>query len=196
MSWARGLSANEYSDIYREYHRIALEHYNTAATFNAAGLVAVMFGQFTLLALLEGKGHFLQIGLWFNIPIAFTMMALFAGFGILMLAYYLVAFPMAMLIAVYMIVVALGRYFIVNYFTFANFIEQLRDCDGTKALTTLERKMIDDIEGRFPLVAGLWNSRISAFKSSSYMDVIACALYILMSFGVLNAALWLPAFGH
>jgi len=161
---------DEYSYKYCEYHRIALSYYNSAAQFNATALVAVVFGQFTILTLLEGMGRLLRIGFWPNIPIEF-------------------------LIVVYVLILCLGCYFIVNYFMFARFIEKLRECSGTTSLTTLENRMINDIRAQLPLVAWLRDRRKSAF-GWQYLDVGACAVYVVVSCWILKAALWLPMLRH
>jgi hypothetical protein len=160
----------EYGSDFWNIHRIALQHYNTAATFNAAGFVAVAFGQFGVLTLLEGKGRLLRIGCYVNLPIL-------------------------TFIFVYALILLLGCYFIINWLMFARFIEQLRKCDGTQALTALEDRMITDIKTRLPLVALLRNGR-NAILGRPLADIGACVLYLVLSMVILKAALWLPVVGH
>jgi hypothetical protein len=161
---------DEYGPGFRNVHRVALGHYNRAATFNAAGLVAVVFGQFGVLTLLEGRGRLLRIGCYVNLPI-------FA------------------LIFVYALILGLGCYFILNWLMFARFIEQLRICDGTRALTRLEDRMIDDIRTRLPLVTWLRSGRNSILRLP-LVDLGACVLYLFFSGVILKAVLWLPVLGH
>ena len=103
---------------------------------------------------------------------------------------------MIFLIGVYVLILLLGCYLIVNYFMFARFIEKLRECSGTAPLTTLEDRMIKDIRAQLPLVAWLRDSRKSTFKKSKYLDIAACAIYMAISLGVLKATLLLPFLGH
>jgi hypothetical protein len=96
------------------------------------------------------------------------------------------------------LILALGCYFVLNYLKFAMFIEELRDpkYTGTHPIDTLENGIIDAIKTRSPLAAGLDSGRGWILKHCPYLDVIACAVYVAVSYFILKAALWLPILRH
>jgi hypothetical protein len=97
----------------------ALEIYNTAAQFNATSMVAVVFGQFVILTLLEGRARELL-----SCPCR--------------------TWPIWFLIWVYGGILCLGCYFILNYLMFAQFIEKLRSCPGVRSLEKLEDELLGE----------------------------------------------------
>jgi hypothetical protein len=78
--------------------------------------VVVVFGQFAILTLLESRANAL---LTWQVPC---------------------------LIGAYILILALGCYFILNYLMFAQFIEELRQYHGVKPLATLEDHMTGKIK--------------------------------------------------
>lgn len=148
----------------------ALSNYNTAAQFNATSLIVVVFGQFAILTLVESKGNLLWAGSW----------------------------PVGFLVVTYWLIVILGCYFILNYLKFAMFIEELRDEKyiATHRLDVQEKNIVDAIRARSPLVAWLDSRRGSILSGFPYLDVIACVVYLVVSYFILDAALSLPILGH
>jgi hypothetical protein len=153
-----------------EDEKNALSNYNTAAQFNATSLIVVVFGQFAILTLVESKGDFLWAGSW----------------------------PVGFLAVVYGLILVLGCYFILNYLKFAMLIEELRDEKYvlTHRLDVLEKGMVDAIRPRSPLVAWLDSRRGKVLRHCQYLDLTACAVYVLVSCLILLAALFLPTLGR
>jgi hypothetical protein len=153
---------------YSRYHELALNLYNSAAQFNATCFVAVIFGQFAILTLLKGVPDLL-----------FTWQVL-------------------CLIGVYILILILGCYLILDYLMFAQFIEKLRGFSGTAPLTILENDLTEKIErdSRWKTIPGTkclsltWfrNGRGSILQRPG-MNLIFCAAYLIVSVIVLLAAM-------
>jgi len=101
-------------------HVTALGNYNSAAQFNATSMVVVIFGQFGILMLLEGKAAQLLV------CVSWTCL-------------------IWLLIWVYACILFLGCYFILNYLMFAQFIEKLHEYPGVKPLEKLENELAEKI---------------------------------------------------
>ena len=144
-----------------EHHKTALGHYNSAAQFNATSLVVVVFGQFAILTLLESRATE-----WLT-------------------------YPVWSLITVYLSIMVLGCYFILNYLMFAQFIEELRKYDGVAPLETLEQHMISKIRDRWVGLSWLKSGRRSILKWPC-LNLIACVAYVIISVIVLWATMSLP----
>jgi hypothetical protein len=97
------------------HHVEALHNYNTAAQFNATGLIVVVFGQFGILTLLESRATELS------------------------------TCPVRSLILAYSLIMGLGCYFILNYLMFAQFIEKLRGYQGVQPLEQLEEELAEKV---------------------------------------------------
>jgi hypothetical protein len=146
---------------------LALNLYNSAAQFNATCFVAVIFGQFAILTLLR------------DIPdLLFTWQVL-------------------CLIGVYILILILGCYLILDYLMFAQFIEELRKYAEIARLTTLEEDLTNSIErkNRWITIPGTKCLGLTWFRESrgsilrrQGVNLVACTAYLIASIVVLLAA--------
>jgi hypothetical protein len=95
------------------------------------------------------------------------------------------------LVVVYAAIWLVGCYFIMNYLMFAQFIEELRTYAGGAPLERLEKHMTDKIKNRWVGLECLKSKRGSVLKWRG-LNLIACAVYLIISVAALLASMYLP----
>ena len=104
-------------------HNQLLDFYNGAAQYHATAMVAVVFGQFAVLTLLQGKGGHWQPSWPWSWPLWSTSCWVWS-FAV-----------------IYLLIVGLGWYSLHNYLMFAHLLELLRSDDNMKDITSLDEKL-------------------------------------------------------
>jgi hypothetical protein len=145
------LSNKDEVKVEPNHHLRALEIYNTAAQFNATSMIVVVFGQFGILTLLEGR--------------ATELLASTSWAWILIMAY--------------VAILLLGCYFILNWLMFAQFIEKLREYLGVKPLEQLERELADKVGKRSLKSARAWFLTLPCFGSGLCLLYFGGSLLVL-----------------
>ena len=141
-----------------------MEFYNGAAQFHATSMIAVVFGQFSVLMLLEGRVH------WS------TTCLTWAGL------YSLRTGAIAILTIAYALILAVGWYSVYMYMIFADLIERLKNKSSLRALKVLDDGMRDETgENRSVINGRAWLIRQRVLVSAIYLIVSFLCLLLVPS---------------
>ena len=157
-----------------EDYRRLLEFYNGAAQFHALSMVAVVFGQFSILTLLQGK----NLGICLSPVTASLPLCL----------------PATFLIIFYSLVLLLGCYFIQNYMMFANLLEHLVK-PGKEDQIADKLRPLRELDYQLRKATRQWDWLREKRRWAVRQGKWAVGIYLTLSVVALASALFLVDFG-